>query len=103
MPNAIKKSFQKLVILLLICELVRVFCVERPHQLTELLLVDAFAVVTSVAFEVVDQRLVKTLFCRSIIWIINWSGEHVLHEMSYAIFWMCAHDRNVIVSAEVKQ
>ena len=52
--NTVEQSFQKLVVLLLVCELVRSLSVECAHKLAELFLIDTLAIVASVALKVVD-------------------------------------------------
>ena len=54
--DAIEESLQKLVILLLVCVLVRVGCVECAHKLTELVLIDpVWLAVNSVCAQVVHE------------------------------------------------
>ena len=73
--NAIEQAFKELFVLVLVAVLICVGGVKSSHQLAEFLFVDSIRLpVHGVPSEVINERIVKALFSRSIIVCIDWPG-----------------------------
>ena len=101
--NSVEESFEELIVLSFISELVGVIRIECSHQLTELILINSVRLaVHSIGLQVIDKTIVESLLSRCIIICVNWSGEQVLDEKSDSKLGCLTDDWKIVVRSEVE-
>ena len=102
--DAVEESFEELIVLVLVRELVRIARVEGAHQLAELVLGDAvWLTVHRILLQVFHQRVVEAAVSSLVFGCVVRAGQQLLHELRDAELRETALDGDVVVGTEVEK